>query len=155
MGEAKEMATPMEINLKMKKDKDPRTPHLEATKRILRYIKGSIDYSHTYEKGNDFVLQEFTDADWTGDMADRRSTSGYCFNLGFATVSWCSKKNAIVALSSTEAKYIAATMATQECNWLKCLIGDIFDKVDYVVQIQCDYENAIKLTSNSIFHGRT
>lgn len=194
MGEANEMATPMEINLKMKKDEskllkdarsfrqlvgsliylsitrpeiayfvsvvsqfmqDPRTPHLEAAKRILRYIKGSVDYGLLYEKRTDFVLQGFTDADWACDTAGRHSTSGYCFNLGSAAVSWCSKKQFTVALSSTEAEYIAATMAAQECIWLKCLMGDIFGKMDYAVKIQCDNESTIKLASNPIFHGRT
>ena len=114
---------------------DPKTPHLDAAKRILRYIKGSADYGLLYEKSNDFLLRGFTDADWVGDANDRRSTSGYCFNIGSVVVSWCSKKQSTVALSSTEAEYMAATMATQECIWLKCLMGDIFSKVDYAVQI--------------------
>ncbi|XP_015087043.1 uncharacterized protein LOC107030185 [Solanum pennellii] len=135
MGEAKEMATPMEINLKMEKDEgkllkdarsfrqlvgsliyltitrpeiafsvsgvsqfmqDPRTPYVEAAKRILRYIKCSVDYGLMYEKGTDFVLQGFTGADWAGDTDRCCSTSGYCFNLGSAVVSWCSKKQSTV-----------------------------------------------------------
>ncbi|PHT42264.1 hypothetical protein CQW23_16289 [Capsicum baccatum] len=153
MEKAKEMETPMEMNLKMNKDEgklpkdarsfqqvvgslihltitrseiaysvgvisqfmqDPRTPHLEASKRILCYIKGLVDYGLMYEKGNDFVLQGFTDTDWAGDTAGRRSTSGYCFNLGSVAVSWCSKKQSTIAFSSTKAEYIAATMEAQE-----------------------------------------
>lgn len=134
---------------------NPRTHHLEAAKRILRYIKGSIAHGLMYKKGNDFVLRGFTDADWAGDAVNRRSTSGYCFNLGSAVVSWCSKKQSTVALSSTEAEYMAATMAAQECIWLKCLMEDIFSKVDYAVQIYCDNESAIRLALNPVFHGRT
>ncbi|KAK2979108.1 hypothetical protein RJ640_022103 [Escallonia rubra] len=93
--------------------------------------------------------------DWAGDTNDRHLTSGYCFNTGSAAVSWCSKKQDIVVLSSTEAEYVAATMATQECVWLKRLIGDMFCEVDYAVQIKCDNESAIKLASNPIFHART
>lgn len=134
---------------------DPRTPHLEAAKRILRYIKGLVDYGLMYEKGNDFVLQGFADADWADNTAGHRSTSVYCFNLGFAVVSWCSKKNSTITLSNTKMEYIAVAMETQECIWLKCLMGDIFGKVENSVQIQCDNESAIKLASNSVFHGGT
>lgn len=134
---------------------NPTTHHLGAAKRVLRYIKGSPAYGLMYKKGSDFVLKGFTDADWAGDAVDGRSTSGYCFSLGSAAVSWCSKKQSTVALSSTEAEYMAATMAAQECVWLKCLMEDIFSKVDYVVQICCDNESAIKLASNPVFHGRT
>ncbi|KAK2977907.1 hypothetical protein RJ640_002957 [Escallonia rubra] len=194
MGDSKEKATPMEPNLKLKKDKgkplkdarkfrqlvgsliyltitrpeisysvsvvsqfmqNPRTPHLEAARRILRYVKGTLDYGLLYKRCDNFVLSGFTDADWAGDTNDRHSTSGYCFNTGSAAVSWCSKKQNIVVLSSTEAEYVAATMATQECVWLKRLIGDMFCEVDYAVQIKCDNESAIKLASNPIFHART
>ncbi|KAK2992396.1 hypothetical protein RJ640_006296 [Escallonia rubra] len=175
MGDSKEKATPMEPNLKLKKDKgkplkdarkfrqlvgsliyltitrpeisysvsvvsqfmqNPRTPHLEAARRILRYVKGTLDYGLLYKRCDNFVLSGFTDADWAGDTNDRHSTSGYCFNTGSATVSWCSKKQNIVVLSSTEAEYVAATMATQECVWLKRLIEDMFCEVDYAVQIK-------------------
>ncbi|KAK4381916.1 Retrovirus-related Pol polyprotein from transposon RE1 [Sesamum angolense] len=133
----------------------PRSSHLDAAKRILRYIKGSLDYGLLYKNSNDFKLKGFTDADWVGDASDRRSTSGYCFNIGSAVVSWCSKKQSTVALSSTEAEYMAATIATQECIWLKRLIGDIYGKVNYTVPIECDNESAIRLASNPVFHGRT
>lgn len=84
------------------------------------------------------MLSGFTDADWAGDADDRHSTSGYCFITGSTMISWCSKKQSVVALSSTEAKYVAATMVAQECMWLKRLIGDTVSKLDYAVQIKCD-----------------
>ena len=68
-------------------------------------------------------------------------------------VSWCSKKQSILALSSTEVEYIAATMAAQECIWIKCLMGDTFGKVDCTMKIQCDNGSANNLGSNPIFHG--
>ncbi|XP_028765324.1 uncharacterized protein LOC114723298 [Neltuma alba] len=194
MREAKTKATPMEPNLKLKKEEgkmlknpkkyrqlvgsliyltitrpeisysvgvisqfmqEPRVPHLEAAKRILRYIKGSLEYGLLYKKNTKFVLEGFTDADWAGDTNDRHSTSGYCFNVGSAAVSWCSKKQDIVALSSTEAEYVAATMAAQECVWLKRLIKDILHEDEYTVEIKCDNESAIKLALNPVFHART
>ncbi|KAL4291090.1 hypothetical protein GQ457_14G002100 [Hibiscus cannabinus] len=72
-----------------------------------------------------------------------------------AMISWCSKKQNVVSLSSTEAEYVAATMAAQECIWLRSLMKDMFCKVEYDVQIKCDNEGVIKLASNSIFHART
>lgn len=134
---------------------NPRTPHLDAAKRILRYIKGSYAYGLIYKKCDNFMLKGFTDADWAGDETDRRSTSGYCFSMGATVISWCSKKQSTVALSSTEAEYMAATMAAQECVWLKYLMKDIFSQIDYAVSIYCDNESAIKLASNPILHRRT
>lgn len=101
------------------------------------------------------MLRGFTDADWPGDTNDRCSTSGYYFNIGSVEISWCSKKQSTVALSSIEAKYMVAKIATQECIWLKRLIGDIYCKVNYAVPILYDNESAIRLASNPIFHGRT
>ncbi|GMI66431.1 cysteine-rich RLK (RECEPTOR-like protein kinase) 8 [Hibiscus trionum] len=194
MGESKDMATPMETNVKLKKDRgkilqdarnfrqlvgslvyltitrpeisysvsvisqfmqNPKSHYLDAAKRILRYIKGFLEYGLMYKKNDSFLLSGYTDADWVGDATDRRSTSGYCFDFGSAVVSWCSKKQPTVALSSTEAEYIAATMAAQECIWLKYLMGDMFGNINYAVQIKCDNESAIKLASNPVFHGRT
>ncbi|KAL7102369.1 hypothetical protein ACP275_08G116100 [Erythranthe tilingii] len=159
IGESKEKAAPMEPHLKLRKDEgklltDSRkfrqlvVPNLDAARRILRYVKGSLDHGLLYTKSDTFRLSSFTDADWAGDVNDRHSTSGYCFNTGSAMVSWCSKKQSVVALSSSEAEYVAATMAAQECIWLKSLLGDLFCKVEYAVKIKCDNESAIKLASN-------
>ncbi|XP_071713380.1 secreted RxLR effector protein 161-like [Rutidosis leptorrhynchoides] len=128
----------------------PTNVHLDAAKRILRYVKGSIGHGLWYKKCDKVLLNGFVDADWMGD-----ATSGYCFNMGSAVISWCSKKQDVIALSSIEAEYIAATMAAQECTWLRRLIGDILEKVDYVVKLKCDNESAIKLASNPVFHART
>lgn len=133
----------------------PRTSHLEAAKMILRYIKGYLDYGLLYKKTNAFCLSGFTDADWAGNADDRHSTTGYCFSTGSAMVSWCSKKQSVVTLSSTEAEYVAATMTAQECMWLKRLVGDMMGKFEYVVEVKCDNESTIKLASNPVFHART
>ena len=93
---------------------EPSKDHLTAAKRILRYIKGTKSYGIMYETKKDFKLTGYTDSDWAGSVDDRKSTSGYVFQLGNKVVSWSSKKQATVALSSVEAEYIAATSAARE-----------------------------------------
>lgn len=87
-------------------------------KRILRYLKGNPSLGITYSEEGTCTLHGFIDADWAGDLSSRKSTSGYVFILGNAAISWTSKRQQSVALSSTEAEYIAATLATQEAIYL-------------------------------------
>ncbi|KAK4407754.1 Copia protein [Sesamum angolense] len=150
MGEPNGDDTPMEPYLKLNKEEGQPL----KDERKFRQLVGSLDYGFLYKRSNDFKLRGFTDADWVGDASDRRSTSGYFFNIGSVVVSWCSKKQSTVALSSTEAEYMATTIATQECIWLKRLIGDIYGRVNYAVPMKCDNESAIRLASNPAFHGR-
>ncbi|XP_037496769.1 uncharacterized mitochondrial protein AtMg00810-like [Jatropha curcas] len=119
---------------------NPRTSHLDAAKRILCYVKGSLSHGLWYKRCEKFLLVGFTDADWAANASDRHSTSGYCFNTGSAVISWSSKKQDVVALSSTESEYVAATMAAQECIWLKSIWLKRLD---------------LRTSSNPIFHART
>ncbi|KAE8706377.1 hypothetical protein F3Y22_tig00110393pilonHSYRG00025 [Hibiscus syriacus] len=93
---------------------NPKKPHLEAIRRILRYVKSTIDYGLLYKKAEDCKLVSYCDVDYAGDHDTRRSTTGYVFKLGSGTISWCSKRQPMVSLSTTEAKYRAASMAAQE-----------------------------------------
>ena len=83
----------------------PCKTHLDAVMRILRYIKTTCTYRLRYEKGKEFMMYGYTDADWAGNMMDCRSTIGYEFTIGSAMITWSSKKQPTVALSSTEAEY--------------------------------------------------
>lgn len=107
-----------------------------------------------YRRCEKIKLTGYTDADWAGSNEDRRSASGYCFSIGSAMVSWCTKKQPIVALSSTEAEYVAAAIAAQECVWLKGLIRSMLGEFNYTVHLKHDNESAIKLASDPVFHGR-
>ena len=89
----------------------PRDGHLIAAKRILRYVKRTLQFCLLYKPKISFSLYGFTYADWDSDVITRCSTIGYCFSLD-CCVSWCSKKQQTVSLSSTAAEYVAATMAT-------------------------------------------
>ena len=97
---------------------NPGTIHWEAIKSILRYLKGTINHGLFYGKKNDLTVSTFSDADWAGSMNDKRRISGYVFLLGTTTISWSSKKQPTVALSSTEAEYRAMTNATCEAMWI-------------------------------------
>ncbi|XP_043695672.1 secreted RxLR effector protein 161-like [Telopea speciosissima] len=87
----------------------PKETHVAAMKRIFRYLKGSIDYGLWYPRTKDFTLSAYSDANWAGDVDDRKSTSGGAFYLGGSLVAWHSKKQDSVSLSTAEAEYIAAT----------------------------------------------
>ncbi|XP_055835114.1 uncharacterized mitochondrial protein AtMg00810-like [Solanum dulcamara] len=92
----------------------PKKPHLEALKRMLRYMKGTIDYELFYMKGDPFKINEYCDADYASEHDTRRSTTGYVFNLGSTAISCCNKSQPIVSLSTMEAEYQAGKMAAQE-----------------------------------------
>ena len=83
--------------------------HWVAAKHVLRYLVGTVDYGLDYRRLDGVSLIRFTDSDWEGSVADRKSTFGCCFSLGSATVSWFSRKQAFIALSSVEAEYMAAS----------------------------------------------
>ena len=87
----------------------PQETHVLAVKRILRYLKGTIYFGLWYPKGNDLTLVSYTDANWAGNIDDRKSTSGASFCLVDCLVSWLSKKQSSVSLSTIEAKYITTT----------------------------------------------
>eukprot|EP00253_Pinus_taeda_P001429 PITA_01429 len=101
---------------------EPKRAHWAATKHILRYLQGIVDYGLLYNKGKEIWLSGLTDADWVGSSVDRKSTSGYCFNIGSRITSWCSRKQKFVALSLSEAEYIAANTASCEAIWLRKLL---------------------------------
>ena len=133
----------------------PRKPHLDAVRRILRYVKSTLHYGLFYEAGTDVQVFGYTDADWAGSMSDRRSTSGYMFSLGSAAVTWSSKKQSTVALSSTEAEYRGAAVAACEVVWLQKLLADLDVQVEGPVVIYCDNMSSIQLARNPVFHART
>ena len=105
--------------------KNPDHQHTEAVKTILRYLKGSREREITYSGQEKLLVQGYSDSDWAGDKESRKSTSGFIFMLNGGPVSWCSKKQATVALSSTEAEYIALTLAAKEATWLRLLLNEL------------------------------
>ena len=101
-------------------------------------------------------LMGYTDADWAGDQDTRRSTSGYVFGIGSGAISWQSKRQPTVALSTCEAEYIGQTQATKEAVWLKRLLDQLNPQEHrYAVIIFCDNQGAMALAKNPQFHART
>ncbi|KAE8708634.1 hypothetical protein F3Y22_tig00110336pilonHSYRG00004 [Hibiscus syriacus] len=129
---------------------NPKKPHLEAVRRILRYVKSTIDYGLLYKKGEDCKLVGYFDADYAGDNDTRRSTTRYVFKLGSGTISWCSKRQPTVSLSTTEAEYRATTMVAQENTWLIQLMNDLHQPVDYAVMLYCDNQSGKKVLQEEV-----
>ena len=135
---------------------NPSQEHWQGVKREFRYLKGTLNYCLKYD-GNmkDLTLNGYVDADWCGDTETRRSTSGYIFQVAGCTISWRSKRQAIVALSSTEAEYIATSFATQEAIWLKRLLESLKVEQPKPTKLFKNNQGAIVLSKNPSNHSRT
>lgn len=137
----------------------PGKQHWIGVKRILRYIKGTLDYGLLYGSTNDNDtngdLCGYADADWAGDISTRKSTSGYVFQIGSSTVSWSSKRQSVVAMSSTEAEYVALSYAAQEAIWLRTLLESMGFKQTKPMTIFEDNQSTIALAKNPRHSSRT
>lgn len=133
---------------------DPKTSHLEAVKRIFRYIKSTIHLGLWYPKGSDIETIVYADSDHAGDYVDRKSTSGICTFMGCCLTPWFSKKQTALSISTTEAKYVSAGKACQQALWMKQALVDYGVRLDNI-PIMCDNKGAIDLSNNPIQHSRT
>ncbi|XP_076657790.1 uncharacterized protein LOC143361943 [Halictus rubicundus] len=137
-------------------NEDPGGEHWTAGKRVLRYLKATISHGITYKKtGCDF--HGFVDSDWGSNMDDRKSQTGYIFRLADAPITWESRRQRCVALSSVEAEYMALTEAIKEAVYLRSLLSELgMSEVDHGGTIvYCDNQGAQKLIKNPVFHSRT
>ena len=134
----------------------PEPRHFASAKRVLRYLKGTKHLRLKYggEKAN-LDLQGFTDSDWGANPSTRASVSGYCWFFAGAPISWSAKKQVCIALSTTEAEYVAMTRAFQEGIWLKNNLSQLFIPTSLPIFIKSDNEGAIALAANGISHNRT
>ena len=132
----------------------PTKQHWTALKRLLRYLKGTTKYGILFSKEATSQCIGFSDADWAGDVSDRKSTSGYVFMLSGGAVSWSSKKQKCVALSTAEAEYVALSSASQESIWLRQLMTELGNPLEVPTLIFEDNKAAIAMTNNPTFHGR-
>ncbi|XP_015168891.1 uncharacterized mitochondrial protein AtMg00810-like [Solanum tuberosum] len=143
------------VNLASQFLHQPRQLHLQAVKRIFRYLAGTIDWGLQLYKNSSLSLTVFSDSDWAGCSATRRSTTGFCIFLGSNLISWSAKKQPTVARSSTEAEYRALAVATAEATWLQYILRDLGVFLTSPVSAKCDNIGAIHLAHNPVFHSRS
>ena len=129
----------------------PSLMHCAAVKRILRYLKGTLDVKLCLG-GMDLTMKGYCDADWGGDVNSRRSTMGYVFFLGEGAISWSSKRQPTIALSTLEAKYMAISQSAKEAIWLRQLMADVGCVQERATMIMCDNQGFIALAKH---HSRT
>ncbi|PNY07765.1 putative copia-type polyprotein [Trifolium pratense] len=133
----------------------PTELHHQVVKKILRYLKGTVNYGLFYKKSEINELVGFSDSDYAGDLDDRKSTSGYVFLLSGAAVSWSSKKQPVVTLSTTEAEFIAAASCVCQGIWLRRILEEVKHTQQGPLMLFCDNSSTIKLSKNPVLHGRS
>ena len=134
---------------------NPTRQHWNAVKRIMRYIKATLNYGLLYQKDWPENLVGYSDADWGGDLDDRKSTSGYLFMMSGAATSWRSKKQSSIALSTAEAEYMALASAAQEAIWMRQLTTELRSKPVGATEIYEDNQSTICMAKSPQFHGRS
>ncbi|GJR89034.1 putative ribonuclease H-like domain-containing protein [Tanacetum coccineum] len=153
--------TPMETKVPLTKDEEgsdvdvtPKMSHLNAVKRIFKYLKGKPKLGLWYPRESSFDLEAFSDSDYAGANLDRKSTTGGCQFLGRRLISWQCKKQTIVATSTTEAEYVAAANCCGQILWIQNQLLDYgFNFMN--TKIHIDNESTICIVKNPIFHSRT
>lgn len=135
--------------------KQPTEVHWNAAKRILHYLKGTLYYGIHIVPSDNLTLVGYSDADWACCPDDRRSVGGYCVFLGNSLISWSSKKQSVVARSSTESEYRSLAQHAAEMSWLQELLSELKFKCSSIPVIWCDNQSPSALASNPVYHART
>lgn len=128
---------------------NPGETHWTAAKRILRYLQGTKSKGLVFRKKDNASFEGFSDADWGNDQDSRRSVTGYLFQFGDGSVSWSSRKQPTVALSTMEAEYMALSAASQEALWWRGFRSELLGRKEPIT-IHCDNRSAICLAEKEI-----
>ncbi|KAI0992742.1 hypothetical protein K3495_g15443, partial [Podosphaera aphanis] len=131
----------------------PNDSHMRAAKRTLRYLAGTADWDLFYPFGSNKLLEVYADASYADDPHNRRSTSGYIIRLGDAAISWSSKQQRSVALSTTEAEYMAMSLASRQITWTKFGLDQL--RQEYNTVLYTDNNGAQELARNPRIHNRS
>ncbi|XP_019093253.1 PREDICTED: uncharacterized protein LOC109129455 [Camelina sativa] len=133
----------------------PTVADFNLLKRIIRYIKGTIDYGVSFSKNADFTLRAYNDSDYAGCPTTSRSIGGYCTFLGNNLISWSAKRQTSVSRSSTEAEYRCLSDTAAEVNWLRDLLANIGMPLTHAPELYCDNFSAVYLSANPTLHKKT
>ena len=136
----------------------PKKAHWDSIKRVIRYVKGTSNYGLLYGKNNsndDVPVLAYSDADFAGDPNTRKSTSGYIIKLGHDLITWSSRKQQTVTLSTTESEFVAACSTVQEMVWLDRLFRELVTRKLETPILYVDNQSTIKIIKNPQFHCRT
>eukprot|EP00253_Pinus_taeda_P025251 PITA_25251 len=134
---------------------NPKESHLQEVKRIFKYLQGTQNFGFWYPKDTDLTLHAYIDADWVGSVDDRKSTSGGAFYMGSRLVSWFSKKQSAVALSTAEAEYVAVASCCTQLLWMMQTLQDIQITCTPPISILCVNTSAISISKNPVIHSKT
>jgi hypothetical protein len=134
---------------------DPKTQHMSALKRIIRYIHGTIDFGLHLYPSSISKLVSYTDADWAGCPDTRRSTSGYCVYLGDNLISWSAKRQHTLSRSSAEAEYRGVANVVSESCWIRNLMLELHCPITIATLVYYDNVSAVYLSGNPVQHQRT
>jgi hypothetical protein len=134
---------------------EPRHEHWIVAKHILRYLHGMLKYGLRYASNSDVQLHGFTDSDWARSADDKNSTFDICLSLGYAMISWASRKQKSIALNTVEEEHIAACDACMEAVWLHKIVSGLYDQVLDLSVIHCDNDSCVKISENPMFHDRS
>eukprot|EP00253_Pinus_taeda_P036592 PITA_36592 len=160
MQDSNPATTPMELGLKL----SAQSSSLPMDETLFRQLVGSLIYltatrpdisfavSYISRFISDPILSGYTNSDWAGSVDDRKSTAGYVFSLGSGAVTWTSKKQQVVALSSIEAEYRGAVKASCEAVWLRRMLADMHASQTGPTSLFCDNQGVLKLAKNPVFH---
>lgn len=133
----------------------PSEVHMDAVMRILRYLKGTPGRGLIFQKNGNLNVTGYTDADWAGSVEDRKSTAGYFTFVGGNLISWRSKKQNVVALSSAEAEFRGMVKGICELLWVRRVLTELGFKQKGEMKLFCDNKAAIDISHNPVQHDRT
>eukprot|EP00253_Pinus_taeda_P016269 PITA_16269 len=150
MQECKGAITPTVMGLKLSKEDSSK----DFDPSLYKIIVGTLMYLTTTRPDIMFAVSLIS-SDWVGSVDDRKSTSGYVFHMGSGAISWASKKQSIVALSTVEAEYVTATAGACQAVWMRRMLRSLGQEQAKAIVIFCDNSSAIALSKNSVFHKRT
>ncbi|GKF38814.1 ribonuclease H-like domain-containing protein, partial [Tanacetum coccineum] len=129
-------------------------PHLAALKRILCYVQGTLEFGLQLYASSGSSLAAYSDADWAGCHATRRSTSRYCVFMGENLLSWSAKRQHTLLRSSTEAEYWGVANVVDETAWLHNLLRELYTPLLTATLVYCDIVSAVYLFANPVQHQR-